>query len=130
MAGEDVLTVDLVDQLYREYIGAGALRDPEGLVGALGAPFSTWEGQELYPLMVEKAARLVIHIQARQAFSDGNKRIAWLTMIVFIGLHGLYLADTTEEEAADFVLDIAEKRIDARTAASWISMRLTEIEPA
>lgn len=130
MPGEDALTVDLVDKLYREYICAGSLRDPDGLAGALGAPFSTWEGQELYPLLVEKAARLVIHVEARQAFSDGNKRIAWLTMIVFIGLHGLYLADTSEEEAADFVLGIAEKRIDAVAAAGWISMRLTEIQPA
>lgn len=120
----DVLTVELVESIYREHINAGVLRDRLALESALGVPFSTWEGKELYPTLTLKAARLLYHVQSAQAYSDGNKRIAWLALVVFLGLHELTIADTSEDEAAEFVLKVAERQCSVEEAARWIGRRI------
>ena len=48
----------LHEQLIRETGGSGGLRDETLLESALEAPFQTYDGQELYPTVQAKAARL------------------------------------------------------------------------
>lgn len=52
----------------------GAERD-DGLEGILGAIFQTFDGQDLYPGIEEKAAHLLYFIVKDHPFTDGNKRI-------------------------------------------------------
>ncbi|MDR2787004.1 MAG: Fic family protein [Candidatus Accumulibacter sp.] len=55
--------------------GSAGVRDGGLLDSALNAPFQTFGGQELYPSLVGKAARLGYSLIANHPFVDGNKRI-------------------------------------------------------
>jgi hypothetical protein len=48
----------------------------DGLEGSLSAVMQTFDGQEVYPSLEEKAAHLLYFLVKNHHFVDGNKRIA------------------------------------------------------
>lgn len=66
---------------------------------AMNAPFQTFSRTELYPTIIEKAARLWYSLIKNNAFVDGNKRIGAHTMLVFLALNGIEV----EYEDNDFI---------------------------
>ncbi len=68
--------------------GDAGLRDEGLLRAALDAPFQTFGGEELYPTVEKKAARLGHSLIANHAFVDGNKRIGMLLILVFLKING------------------------------------------
>jgi death-on-curing protein len=74
-------TVDLASRIHDRIIevtgGGSALRDP-GRLAALAAPFQTFEGKDLYPHLIQKAAALAFGIIQGHPFLDGNKRTAFV----------------------------------------------------
>lgn len=73
-------------------------------------PFQSVFGMDLYPSLYDKAAKFVEGFATHQVFRDGNKRTGFAAMNMFLSLNGVELT-LNEEQAKDFVLDIAEKRI-------------------
>ena len=95
------LTVEQVLSLHRmmtrETGGDAGLRDRALLESALAAPFQTFGGEELYPTLADKAARLGFSLISNHAFVDGNKRIGVLVMLVFLLANGVRPALTNED---------------------------------
>ena len=92
LADEDVLA------LYVEQVGtAEALIRPELLASAVASPQATMFGEDLHPHIFSKAAALLRSIAQNQPFSDGNKRIAWLAMRVFLASNGIDVRATTQD---------------------------------
>ena len=56
----------------------------EQLQGILGSINQTFDGQELYPSIAEKAAHLLYFIIKDHPFSDGNKRIGSFLFVLFL----------------------------------------------
>ena len=54
------------------------------LESALEAPFQTFDGKDLYPELIQKAARLGHSLVSNHSFVDGNKRIAATLFIYFL----------------------------------------------
>ena len=52
------------------------VRDMALLEAAVNSPFQTFGGEDLFPTICEKAARLCYGIANNHAFVDGNKRTA------------------------------------------------------
>ena len=48
---------------------------------SIGQIYQTWDGQELYPSVEEKAAMLLYLVVKNHSFIDGNKRIADGTLV-------------------------------------------------
>lgn len=119
--------MDHVELIYREHINVGPLRDRHMLESAVGAPFQTWEGADLYPTVDVKAACLLNGIQRNQPYVDGNKRLAWLSTMVMLNLHKLEVVGVSEQEAADLVLGLANRRISETGAAKWILDHTTDL---
>lgn len=65
--------VALHQQLIQETGGIHGIRDKGLLDAALHAPFQSFGGQELYPSIEQKAARLGSGLVQNHAFLDGNK---------------------------------------------------------
>ncbi len=86
LTAEQVLT--LHHMLADATGGDVGVRDYGLLESALEAPFSTFGGTDLYPTLLEKAARLGFSLIANHAFLDGNKRIGVLVMLTFLQLNG------------------------------------------
>ena len=71
----------LHEQLLEATGGSSGLRDEGMLDSALNAPFQTFNGEDVYPSIQQKAARLCFGLIKNHPFVDGNKRIG--THILF-----------------------------------------------
>ena len=61
---------------------------------SIGQIYQTWDGQDLYPSVEEKAAMLLYLVVKNHSFSDGNKRIAATLFLWFMENNRiLYSAD-------------------------------------
>ena len=79
----------LHEQLIAETGGSSGLRDEGMLDSALNAPFQTFGGEDVYPSLQQKAARLCFGLVKNHPFLDGNKRIGAHVMLVFLALNGV-----------------------------------------
>ena len=80
----------LLHQLMTQETGGDpGLRDIGLLDSALESAYATFDGVDLYPSKVEKAARLGYALIANHAFVDGNKRIGMYIMLTFLEVNGL-----------------------------------------
>lgn len=66
-------------------------RFPNVLESSLAAPFQTFDKKHLYKGLVEKAAVLFYLMIKNHPFSNGNKRIAVTTLLVFLALNNKWL---------------------------------------
>ena len=84
---------------------------------SIGQIYQTWDGQELYPSVEEKAAMLLYLVVKNHSFVDGNKRIAATLFLWFLQNNCiLYRPDGTKRIAdgtlVALTLLIAESRMD------------------
>ena len=96
------------------------VRDMALLESAVNAPFQTFAGQDLFPSIYEKAARLLYGIANNHAFVDGNKRTAVHAMEVFLIMNRVSL-DYTIDEMEIMVIGIADNTLTYEDAARWIT---------
>lgn len=68
------------DILIDRFGGAKGIRDYGNLSSAIARPYQTFDGLELYPEPIEKAAALFESIISNHPFIDGNKRTAYVLM--------------------------------------------------
>lgn len=107
------------DQLISETGGSSGLRDEGMLDSALNAPFQTFGGEDVYPSLQQKAARLCFGLVKNHPFVDGNKRIGAHTMLVFLALNGIDLQHS-QTELSDVILQLAAGEIEATDLLHWI----------
>ncbi len=68
-----------------------------------------------------------MHAIARNhALVDGNKRLAWLSTVVFLDLNDL-APSVTDDEAFALVVDVAEGIADVGQIAARLDVRGTEV---
>ncbi len=90
------LTKEQIVFLHQELLdqtgGSSGIRDEGLLESAIQTPFQSFDNDDLYPSIQQKAARLAFGLVKNHAFVDGNKRISAHTMLVFLALNGIELA--------------------------------------
>lgn len=96
------------------------VRDMALLESAVNAPFQTFSGQDLFPSIHEKAARLLYGIANNHAFVDGNKRTAVHAMEVFLIMNQVSL-EYAVEEMETLVIGIADGTLTYEDAVIWIT---------
>ena len=82
---------------------------------SIGQIYQTFDGQDLYPSVEEKAAMLLYLVVKNHSFTDGNKRIAATLFIWFLHRNGILYAADGRKRIADntlvaLTLMIAESR--------------------
>ena len=101
-----------------------ALINRDGLLGALGRPLATFDGYERFPSVAARAGALMDGLAQAHPFQQGNKRTAWDSVTTYLGLCGMGLDGTPDDEATQFVLDVVMHQHDAASAAAWIADRI------
>lgn len=91
----------------------------ESFKSSINTIYQTFDGQELYPSVEEKAAMLLYLVTKNHSFSDGNKRIAALLFLSFLEKNGiLYKSDGTKlienNTLVALTLMIAESRTEEK----------------
>jgi death-on-curing protein len=94
----------------------------ELLDSALHAPQAGFGDEDFYPDVEQKAAVLAVRIAGNHPLPDGNKRLAWQSLTIFLALNGFELL-TTADDAVAFMLAIAAGEIDEDAAEGWIRDR-------
>ncbi len=118
-----VLSKTQVKLLHSELIektgGSLGIRDENLLDSALNSPFQSFAGEEFFPTIQQKAARLCFGLVKNHAFIDGNKRIGAHCMLVLLALNGIEL-DYTQQDLANTILDVASGKISFDGLLKWI----------
>jgi prophage maintenance system killer protein len=105
----------IINEMKAAFGGIFGMEKDHGFKSAIGAIYQTFNGEELYPSIEEKAANLLYFVVKNHAFTDGNKRIGAALFITFLAGNGaLYRADRTKRIADNalvaLTLLIAESR--------------------
>jgi len=91
--------------------GTFGIKSESLLESAIEAPYQTFDGIELFPSKIEKAARLGYGLISNHPFIDGNKRIGAYIMLSFLEVNGLYF-DFSDEEIEKIALGVASGKLD------------------
>lgn len=106
-------------QLIQQTGGSDGVRDYNLLDSALETPFQSFGGDELYPTIQAKAARLGYGLIKNHCMVDGNKRIGTHAMLVFLALNGIELK-YTQKELYETILDVAAGNIEYEGLLQWV----------
>ena len=99
--------------------GMKGLRDEGLLDSAVNLPLQTFGGQELYPTILEKAARLGYGLIHNHPFVDGNKRIGTHAMLVFLDINNVVVSYDDEDLIAT-ILRVASGDMDDLGLLEWL----------
>lgn len=100
--------------------GSDGIRDDGMLESAMNAPFQTFDGYDLYPTLLQKAARLGYSLVNNHPFVDGNKRIGIHAMLVFLLLNGVDI-ECTQEELIEVGLALADGSMKCEKLFDWLT---------
>ena len=106
-------------QLIQQTGGSEGVRDYNLLDSALETPFQSFGGDELYPTIQAKAARLGYGLIKNHCMIDANKRIGTHSMLVFLALNGIDLYFMHIELYYTF-LDVAAGKIEYEDLLQWV----------
>jgi death on curing protein len=98
--------------------GSLGLRDRGLLESALERPRNRHHYEACADL-ASLAAAYGIGIAKNHPFIDGNKRVAFQAMYLFLGLNGLRI-DASEEEVVATILSLASGDLDEPSLAAWL----------
>ena len=111
------------DVLIERFGGAKGIRDKAGLESAINRPHQTFDGKELYPEPIDKAAAIFESIISNHPFMDGNKRTAYVLMRLILKEASLDI-ETTEDDKFDFVILCAQGAKTFDEIRTWIKSRI------
>lgn len=112
------LIVAMHRELIRLYGGLYALRDETLLESALSKPHQKFNYEESATIF-DLAASLGYGLAKNHPFADGNKRIAFAAMGVFLMRNDIELT-ATEVDAVVTMLGVADGSIAEKELATWL----------
>jgi death-on-curing protein len=118
-----ILTVAEVTRLHEKIVaatgGSQGIRDAGLLESAVLGCYQTFGDEELYPSVIEKAARMAFAVCKNHPFLDGNKRAAVTSMLVILRMNNIRLS-YTQPELVRLGLGIAEGSVSYDDIVAWI----------
>ncbi len=106
--------------------GSAGLRDQSGLESALAQPRMTFGGVDLYPDIATKASALCFSLVLNHPFIDGNKRVSYAAMRLFLLLNDwTIIADV--DDAEQTVLRLAAGELERDELIAWIRSRIAPL---
>ena len=116
-----------LDQI-RQHGGSPGVRDANLVESALQRPLNKWHfGGERDPCVL--AAAYGYGLIKNHGYLDGNKRIGFISMYVFLGASGVEL-DAPEPEAVMATLAVADGSASEAELAAWLRAHSRPADPA
>jgi death-on-curing protein len=101
----------------RRFGGAPGMRDEGMLRSALERPVNKWRYEQAD--LAALAAAYAFRLAKNHAFVDGNKRIAFMTMAVFLHKNGISFRPE-QSHATKIILSLAAGEVSEESLARWI----------
>jgi death-on-curing protein len=121
---EIVLTIHT--DLLQRYGGETGIRDKNLLESALAQPKMTIGGKYIHKTIFDKAAAYGFHTCMNHPFVDGNKRIAFVLMDIFLQKNGWEMT-ANEEESYTMMMTLASGKLSKAQLSSWIKEHTTRL---
>ena len=112
--------VSIHSSLIKASGGTDGVRDDGLLESALESPFQTFDGHDLYPSIIQKAARIGYSLVSNHPFIDGNKIIGIHIMLVFLAINGIDIS-CTQEDLIKIGLSLADDTMTFEELSVWLS---------
>ena len=114
---EDILK--LHELSIERFGGSHGIREPGLLESAISRPFQTFDGNELYPSVIQKSSALVESLVKNHPFVDGNKRTGAIALVAFLEEEGFsFLAD--EESFYNLIISISTGERSFDEIVTWL----------
>ncbi|MGX4802340.1 type II toxin-antitoxin system death-on-curing family toxin [Bradyrhizobium guangdongense] len=101
----------------RRFGGAAGLRDEGMLRSALERPINKWRYEQA--AMDELAGAYAFGLAKNHAFVDGNKRLSFMAMMVFLHKNGVAFSPDPAE-ATTIILSLAAGEVSEPNLVRWI----------
>jgi death-on-curing protein len=109
--------ISIHSRQLRRFGGAAGLRDEGMLRSAIERPINKWQYEQAE--LPELAAAYAFGLAKNHAFVDGNKRIAFMAMVVFLRLNGIHFAPDPAH-ATTIILALAAGEVSEESLIRWI----------
>ena len=100
--------------------GASGIRDLATLESSIAQPKATFDTNDLYPSLTDKAAVLCFSIVQGHPFVDGNKRTGHAAMATFLFLNDAEI-DASLDEQEKIMLALASGQMNRHEFAEWLN---------
>ena len=114
---DTTIVLDVHAEQLALFGGADGVRDLGLLESAIGRPLNKFAYGETE--LAALAAAYAFGLARNHPFVDGNKRAAFASIIVFLGLNGIDF-DVPPEEATAMILALAAGEVSEESLARWI----------
>jgi death-on-curing protein len=101
----------------RRFGGASGLRDEGLLRSAIERPANKWHYEQAD--FAELAAAYAFGLAKNHAFIDGNKRMAFMSMMIFLRRNGVAFSPDPAQATA-MILSLAAGEVSEESLARWI----------
>ncbi len=114
------LVVDAIqNDMLLTHGGLPGLRDENALESVLARPRQRFTYEPHQVDLAALAAAYGFGLARNHPYHDGNKRVAFMVMAVFLGLNGLTF-NASEAEVVTTIVELASGSLDENTLANWI----------
>lgn len=120
---DDVLWIH--DEQMRLYGGALGVRDQGLILSALLRPQTGY-----YANLIEEAAALWESLQMNHGFVDGNKRVAFASLITFLGINGVRPTGAEEDWIKFIYSNLEGGTFRKDVLEAWINEHSEPFDPA
>ena len=118
-----MITIKIILRLHDlsiiNYGGSQGIRDQGLMESAIARPYQTFDGEDLYPTVFEKAAALTESIIINHPFIDGNKRTGLLAMLVILEI-GNFKITASNDDTYNFTIEISTGEIKFEEIVLWL----------
>jgi len=118
--------LETYQRVMQESGGLMGIHDFGALESALAQPYMTFDGNELYPSLAEKAAALGFSLIQNHPFIDGNKRIGHAVMALFLAMNNFRI-DATIDEQYEIIMSVASGNLEREDFTTWLSNHILEL---
>lgn len=118
--------LDLYSRVMKQSGGGVGIRDLGALESAAAQPRMTFNGEELYSTILEKASALGFSLIQNHPFIDGNKRAGHAAMEIFLMLNGYEISASVDEQV-DIILGVASGHVSRELFLEWLKTHTIEL---
>lgn len=107
------------DQMIKRFGRLPGIRDIGLIESAIGRPQATFDSNDLYKTIFDKAAAILQSLLKNHPFVDGNKRTALTSAGIFLKLNGYQLINDHDNEVS-FALKVDNEHLSVEQIAKWL----------
>jgi death-on-curing protein len=122
----DEIVLTIHTDLLQRYGGQAGIREKSLLESAPAQPKMTFGGKYVHKTLFDKAAAYGYHLCMNHPFVDGNKRVAFILMDIFLQKND-YEIVAEEEEVYSMMMSLASGRISKVQLSLWLKKHSSKL---